>query len=312
MIPAARAARTPPAEVRLVAAGHQAASHGAQDVAIRCQLPLERRGRGREPVVERQVAALDQREAHLGRAFGLARPAAGPRPQDGRVDEELLHLFLEARHLRQDSIPIVRPAGGRRVPAADREPAGRAEPVQAILDARLEPGDEGIRPGRASRGALRQGLPERRIPDRRQPDQHQAEGALQPIARPAPRKARGHGPAAFEPAPLRAGPQEGIILRLHLHDHLPAQPRRRSREAHGSAGAQTPDRAVRFRVFAPTHRCVRALPQPRRLRLLRVRQGLTLPLPARGGGSFGWRHGGEGAASWNARGPGMVVLKFVQ
>ena len=63
----------------------------------------------------------------------------------------------------------------------------------------------------------------------------------------------------------------------------------------------------RFRAGAPTHRCVRALPHARRLRLLRVRQGLTLSFPAWGGGSFGWRHGGEEAAPWNAQGPGMVV-----
>ena len=65
-----------------------------------------------------------------------------------------------------------------------------------------------------------------------------------------------------------------------------------------------------FRFLAPTHRCVRALPHARRLRLLRVRQGLTLSFPAWGGGSFGWRHGGEEAAPWKVQGPEMAVFEF--
>ena len=34
------------------------------------------------------------------------------------------------------------------------------------------------------------------------------------------------------------------------------------------------------------------------------------PFPAWVGGSFGWRHGGEETAPWNAQGPRMVVLNF--
>ncbi len=63
-------------------------------------------------------------------------------------------------------------------------------------------------------------------------------------------------------------------------------------------------------VFAPTHRCVRALPQPRRLRLLRVRQGLTLPLPRLGWGFLRLAAGGRGDRSLECPGSHDGCFEF--